>query len=149
MKNRFDYKEVSKEVFDLMIDNEKYIHSSSLEPKLLELVKIRASQINGCGFCLDMHTRDARKLGESEERIFMLSAWRETDLYTDKEQAALVLTEIVTEISSNHLSDKVYKEIRKHFSERDFLDLIFSINNINNWNRLNIVLTERVVPEIY
>lgn len=149
MKVRLNYKQISPDVFRLMVDNEEYIKNCGLEAKLIELVKIRASQINGCASCLKMHTKDARAISEKEERIYAISAWRETNLYSPREQAALALTEVLTEISNKHLTDELYNEIRKHFNEEDFVDLMFLINSINNWNRFNIALTIKEVPEIY
>lgn len=147
MEPRLDYASIAPEATKLMIEYEKYLAKTNLGTILSELVKIRASQINGCAFCLDMHSKDARANGETEQRIYALDAWRETDFYTSRERAALALTEAVTQISSNHVSDELYNEVRKEFNEKDFIDLIFAINAINNWNRLAI--TTRAVPGEY
>ncbi|MDY0409740.1 carboxymuconolactone decarboxylase family protein [Virgibacillus soli] len=147
MEARIDYYKVAPQAAKIMMDFEKYIKSTNLESTLLELVKTRASQINGCAFCLDMHTKDARANGETEQRLYALNAWRETDFYTEKERAALALTEAVTQISTNHISDELYREVRKHFAEKDFVDLVYAINTINSWNRLAI--TTRAVAGVY
>ncbi|MFD0590573.1 carboxymuconolactone decarboxylase family protein [Paenibacillus sp. GCM10027627] len=124
--------------YEAMLGLEKYVRSSSLEKSLYELVKIRASQINGCAFCINMHTVEARKDGESEKRIYALSAWRDTPYFTEREQAALALTEAVTLISHNHVPDEVYNEAARHFSEQELGDLILAIVTINGWNRIAI-----------
>ncbi len=126
---------------------ESYVRNSGLERSLLELVKLRASQINGCAYCIDMHTKDARAAGESEQRLYALSAWRETPFYTDRERAALKWTETVTLISDGHAPDEVYEEARRHFSEQELVDLTLAIVAINGWNRLAISF--RAVPGTY
>src|SRR5699024_9019947 len=146
MEARLNYYEIAPDAAKIMVDLEKYIHSTNLDLTLLELVKTRASQINGCAFCLDMHTKDARSNGETEQRLYLLNAWRETDFYTEKERAALALTEAVTQISTYDVSDELYKQVREHFNDKDFVDLIYAINAINNWNR--IAITTRAVPGI-
>src|SRR5919198_2756433 len=105
---------------------------------LLELVKMRASQINGCAFCLDMHSKDARARGESEQRLYLLNAWREAPFYTERERAALAWTEAVTLITDGHVPDDVYDEVRAHFSEKELADLTLAVATINAWNRLSI-----------
>lgn len=140
LTSRLDYYSIAPEALQIMLKFEEYNKSTNLEPTLLELVKIRASQINGCAFCLNMHTKDARKKGETEQRIYCLNAWRETSLYTEKERVALQLTEAITEISKNHISDELYNETREFFSEKDFVDLVYAINTINSWNRLAITM---------
>ncbi len=135
---RIKAQEVSPEVYTAMYGLEKFVKQSGLDPKLYELIKIRASQINGCAFCLNMHTQDARKMGESEQRIYMLNAWRESPCYTEKERAALALTEAVTLISEQGVPDDLYQEVRKYFDEKEFVALIMAINTINAWNRLGI-----------
>jgi AhpD family alkylhydroperoxidase len=122
------------------------IQSSGLEQSLIELVRTRASQINGCAFCINMHTQDARKHGETEQRLYLLNAWREAPLYTDRERAALAWTEALTLISQTHAPDDVYEELRKHFSETDAVNLTVLIGTINAWNRLAI--TFRAVPPL-
>ncbi|HVV92418.1 MAG TPA: carboxymuconolactone decarboxylase family protein [Hyphomicrobiales bacterium] len=115
-----------------------YIDGCGLEHSLMELVKMRASQINGCAYCLDMHSKDARAAGETEQRLYALPAWRETPFYTDRERAALAYTEAVTRISEDHVEDELYAEVRRHFSEKEIADLTFCIIVINGWNRLAI-----------
>ncbi|WP_106496851.1 carboxymuconolactone decarboxylase family protein [Lentibacillus sp. Marseille-P4043] len=147
MESRLDYYSIAPEAAKIMVQFEKYVKSTNLDSTLLELVKTRASQINGCAFCLDMHTKDARANGETEQRLYALNAWRETDFYTEKERAALALTEAITQISTNHVTDELYKDVREHFDEKDFVDLVYAINTINSWNRLAI--TTRAVPGKY
>ncbi|HWA63018.1 MAG TPA: carboxymuconolactone decarboxylase family protein [Caulobacteraceae bacterium] len=114
------------------------IENAGLEKSLVELVKIRASQINGCAICLDMHTRDARKAGESEQRIFLLDAWREADLYTPRERSDLAWTEALTKLHVTHAPDDVYAEVKKHFSEEEQVKLSLMITVINGWNMLGV-----------
>ena len=116
----------------------EYVNHCGLEPALLELVKTRASQINGCAFCVHMHTRDARARGESEERLYLLSAWRESPLYTERERAALAWTEALTLVAETHAPDDVYDEARRHFSEAELVKLSVAIGLINTWNRIAI-----------
>lgn len=138
MAKRIDYTRVSPEGFQLMIEMEKHLGADLIDPKLKELVKIRASQINGCAYCLNMHTADARKLGETEQRLYCISAWRECSFYTDAEKAALELTEYITLIAEKRVPDEVYQRVRAHFDEKQYVDLVFVINQINSWNRLSI-----------
>ncbi|MDY0395525.1 carboxymuconolactone decarboxylase family protein [Virgibacillus halophilus] len=147
MEARLDYFKAAPEAAQIMLAFEKYVKSTNLGTKLIELVKTRASQINGCAFCLDMHTKDARALGETEQRLYGLNAWKETDYYSEKERAALALTEAVTEISTQHVSDELYDHVRSYFDEKDFVDLLYAINTINSWNRLAIAT--RAVPGNY
>ena len=112
--------------------------SGKIEKKLLHLIELRVSQINGCAFCIDMHSKDLRAEGESEQRLYLLDAWRETDFYTERERAALAWAEAVTFVTNGHVSDEVYNEARKQFSEEELVDLTFAITTINTWNRLNI-----------
>ena len=123
-----------------------YVNQSGLESRLLELVKIRASQINGCAFCLAMHVRDARAQGEREERLDLLPAWREAPLYTARERAALAWTEAVTLIADGHVSDAVYEAARQEFGEKELVDLTYAVIAINGWNRLAIAF--RKPPEV-
>jgi len=123
---------------------ETQIQASGLEQSLMELVKTRASQINGCAFCINMHTQDARKRGETEQRLYLLNAWREAPVYTDRERAALAWTEAVTLISQTHAPDDVYNEVRAHFSEAETVNLTALIGAINSWNRIAIAF--RAVP---
>ena len=117
---------------------DKYVHGSGLELSLLELVKTRASQINGCAYCIHMHTRDARARGESEERLHMLGVWRESTLYTARERAALGWAESLTEVSRSHAPDEVYDEAQRHFSQDELVKLTVAIGLINVWNRIAI-----------
>ncbi len=138
MEARFNYGAVEPDSVQVMLKLEGYVRNSGLDSKLLELIKIRASQINGCAFCLDMHTKDARANGESEERIYTLNAWRESPFYTEAERVALELTEAVTLIATGSVSDDLYARVREYFSEQQYVRLIMAINVINNWNRLSI-----------
>ncbi|HEY1686523.1 MAG TPA: carboxymuconolactone decarboxylase family protein [Tepidisphaeraceae bacterium] len=126
---------------------EQYLAQSSIEKMLLHLIKLRASQINGCAFCIDMHWKDLRAGGETEQRMYGLDAWRESPYYTDRERAALAWTEAVTLIREGHVEDAVYDEVRKAFSEKELTDLTIAIGLINAWNRLAISL--RAVPGNY
>ncbi|MGH7094991.1 MAG: carboxymuconolactone decarboxylase family protein [Stellaceae bacterium] len=117
---------------------EAYLHLTALGPRLIELVKMRASQINGCAYCLDMHSKAPRRGGETEQRIYLLSAWRESPLYTPREQAALAWTEAVTRVADAHPSDAAYTELRRHFDDKEVVDLTTLVGMINLWNRLAI-----------
>ena len=138
MQQRLSYSKVSPEGTDILQKLERYVKSSGLEVDLLELVKLRASQINGCAYCIDMHTKDARTHGESEQRLYGVSAWHEAPFYSERERAALAWTEAVTLVGETHVPDEVYNEARKHFSEKELVDLTFAIIAINSWNRLAI-----------
>ena len=147
MKERLNYSKVSPMALTAMLGVEKYAANSGLEHSLYELVKTRASQINGFAYCLDMHTKDARKAGETEQRLYALSAWRETPFYTERERAALVWTEALTLISGNDVSDLLYEATRKYFNEKEMVALTMAIIAINGWNRLAISF--RTVPGSY
>jgi len=123
---------------------ERYVRECGLELPLIELVKIRVSQINGCAYCLDMHTKDARAEGETEQRIYTLPAWRETPFFTEREQAALAWAEAVTLVSESHVPDDVYEQARVHFSDEELVNLTMVVVAINGWNRLSISF--RAVP---
>lgn len=138
MSIRMNYRTANPQVFQAMMQMEQHVQTSGIEPKLLELIKIRASQLNGCAFCLDMHTKDARKAGETEQRIYLLNAWRESEVYTKSERAVLALTEAVTLIAQNGVSDEVFADVREYFDEQQTAALIMAINTINCWNRLAI-----------
>jgi len=116
----------------------EYAEHCGLERSLLDLVLIRASQINGCAYCLDMHSKDARASGETEQRIYVLNAWSETSYFTDRERAALAWTEAVTLVAEGHVPDAVYEQVRPHFSEAELIGLTMTIATINSWNRLNV-----------
>ena len=138
MKKRLNYQVVAPGAIKGMLELEKYVANSGLELSLYELVKIRASQLNGCGYCLDMHTKDARKAGETEQRLYLLSTWKETSFFTERERAALAWTEAVTMVSTNDVSDELYQEVNQHFSEKELVALTMAIVAINGWNRLAI-----------
>jgi AhpD family alkylhydroperoxidase len=138
---------VAPGAYQAMLALENYVRKSSLEQSLLELVRMRASQINGCAYCLDMHSKDARANGETEQRLYTLDAWRETPFFTERERAALAWTEAVTLVSKDHVPDNVYEEIRRHFSEEELANLTLAIVTINGWNRLSIAF--RAVPGEY
>ncbi|WP_166926228.1 carboxymuconolactone decarboxylase family protein [Flavobacterium poyangense] len=144
MKPRIVIPKAAPEAYQAMLGLEKYIASTSLTPIHKELIKIRASQINGCAYCINMHTTDARKLGLSEQRIYLLSAWREADVYSEEEQAILALTEEVTLIS-NHVSEEVYQNAAKFFDEKYLAEIIMMIITINAWNRIGITTGLRAV----
>ncbi len=148
MQARLEPHKVAPAAYQAMFGLENYIRKSSkLEPSLLELIRMRASQINGCAFCLDMHSKDARAEGETEQRLYTLSAWRETPFFTLREQAALAWTEALTLIAEGHAPDDVYEEVRKQFSEEELVNLTLAIVTINGWNRMAIGF--RMVPGAY
>lgn len=138
MQARMDYFAAAPESMQPLLALEKHVSKCGLEPSLIELVKTRASQINGCAYCIHMHTRDARAAGESEERLYLLSAWRESPLYTPRERAALAWTEALTRVADTHAPDEDYAEMRRHFSEQEAVQLTLLIGVINLWNRMAI-----------
>jgi AhpD family alkylhydroperoxidase len=138
MHPRIDYAKVAPKAVDAMMHLQDYVNNCSLSQDLLELVRIRASQLNGCAYCLDMHSKDARAAEETEQRIYLLNAWREAPFYSDKERAALEWTEAVTLVSKTHVPDKIYNEVSRHFSEQEIIELTMAIIAINSWNRLSI-----------
>lgn len=138
MTPRIDYRKVAPEAFKAMLGLEDCVHRSGLEQSLIELVKMRVSQINGCGYCLDMHSKDARAAGETEQRLYVLSAWREAPFYSERERAALNWAEAVTLVSSNDLPDELYTQVREQFGEKELVDLTLAIIAINGWNRMAI-----------
>ena len=138
MKARIELREVNPKVLQLLLAIERHLHGSSLGSRLQHLVKMRASQINGCAYCLDMHAKDARADGESEQRLYALDAWQETPFFDERERAALEWTEAVTRVAETHVPDDVYERVRGHFTEEQLIDLTLAITNINAWNRLNI-----------
>lgn len=138
MKRRIDYRKAAPQGLAAMRGLENYARESGLPESLLELVKMRASQINGCAYCLDMHSKDARASGETEQRLYLLPAWRETTFYSERERAALEWTEALTRISENDVADDLYERVRKQFSEKELVDLTLAIIAINGWNRLAI-----------
>ncbi len=146
MQERLNYAKQSPEAFRAMYAMESYLAGSGLEHSIRELVKIRASQINGCAFCIDMHTKDARAAGETEQRIYALNAWRETPFFNERERAALAWAEAVTRIGGG-VSDELYEETRSQFSEKEISDLTWTVAAINAWNR--IAISFRSVPGAY
>lgn len=138
MEERVDYSIIASEGVENLRKLEAYIKSTGLEPDLLELVKLRASQINGCAYCIDMHTKDARSRGESEQRLYGVNAWRETPFYSERERAALAWAEAVTKISEGPVPDDVYDQVTKHFTEKEWVDLTLTVIAINSWNRLAV-----------
>ncbi|SRR5579884_434997 len=147
MESRVDYQKASPGVIKALLSLETAIHTSGLEPSLIDLVRLRASQINGCAYCIDMHWKDLRAGGESEQRLYSLDAWRETPFYTERERAALAWAESVTRITDGHVPDTVYEEVRKQFTEAELANLTLAIVAINGWNRFNIAF--RTPPGTY
>jgi AhpD family alkylhydroperoxidase len=147
MAERLNYAKGFPEGIHALLNIEKVIRSSGLDPSLLELVKTRASQLNGCAYCIDMHTKDARAAGETEQRLYALSAWRETPFFTSRERAALGWTETLTNIQQGHAPDEEYERARKEFDESELVKLTLAITQINAWNRIAIAF--RVEPGTY
>lgn len=147
MKPRIHYAKAAPGVYDAMDALDRYLGQCALEKTLLFLVYLRASQLNGCAYCLDMHWKDLRAAGEGEQRLYSLDAWRECPYYTDRERAALEWTEAVTRIADGHAPDAVYESVRRHFGERELADLTLAVVAINGWNRLSIA--GRLVPGTY
>ena len=147
MEARLDYWKASPEGLAAFRHLQAYVDRCGLDHRLMELVKTRASQLNGCAYCLDMHTKDARAAGETEQRLYALPAWRETPFFTDQERAALDWTEAVTHIAPDQVDDQRYQELRSHFSEKEIIDLTLAIIAINGWNRLAIPF--RTLPGSY
>ncbi|HLJ34671.1 MAG TPA: carboxymuconolactone decarboxylase family protein [Ktedonobacteraceae bacterium] len=138
MNARLNYAKAAPGVSQAMLKLEEYVQHCGLERSLLLLIETRASQINGCAFCLDMHTQDARAEGESEQRLYLLSAWREAPFYSDRERAALEWTEAITLVAADHVPDEVYERVHPHFTDEELANLTLAINAINSWNRLNV-----------
>ncbi len=138
MTTRINQAQAAPGAYRAMSQLEHYVRSCGLERSLIELVKMRASQINGCAYCLDMHTKDARAAGESEQRIYLLSAWREAPFYSERERAALEWTEALTLIAENEVPDELYKRVKAHFTDEELVNLSLAIVTINGWNRLAI-----------
>jgi AhpD family alkylhydroperoxidase len=146
MQQRIAFKQAAPDAYTALAGVQAYVNKSGLEHSLLELVKLRASQINGCAFCLQMHTTDAVKAGERHERLYLLSAWRETELYSPRERAALAWTEALTLVADTHVPDEVYGEARRHFSEKELVDLTYAVVTINGWNRICVAF--RIPPAV-
>ncbi|GMV04630.1 MAG: alkyl hydroperoxide reductase AhpD [Gemmatimonadota bacterium] len=145
MQQRLDYRLASPEAFQAMLHVEHRVEESGIEASLLELVKCLASSINGCAWCLDMHTKDARARGETEQRLYLIATWREAPCYTERERAALAWTEAVTRLAGSHdVPDAVYADALRHFGEETLVDLTLAIIAINGWNRLNVAFRTEV-----
>jgi AhpD family alkylhydroperoxidase len=148
VKPRLNYQSLAPNGLRLMLEMKTYLQQhSGLEPALMELVDMRASQLNGCAFCLDMHSKDARAAGETEQRLYGLNAWQETPYYTDRERAALAWTEALTNVQQGHVPDEVFEEVKRVFSDEEIAHLTLAVNQINAWNRICIGF--RVVPGSY
>ena len=147
VSSRIDFRKTAPDGYKAMLGLSAYTRQFGLEPALMELVKIRASQINGCAYCLDMHTKDARALGEAEQRLYTLSAWRETSFYTERERAALTWTEALTNVAETHVPDEIYEAVRRHFTDKELVDLAWVIVTINGWNRMAVAF--RTEPGSY
>jgi AhpD family alkylhydroperoxidase len=146
MKPRLNAFQVAPETMKALGALETHVQDTGLEKSLVELVKTRASQINGCAFCINMHTQDARKQGETEQRLYLLNAWRESPVYTDRERAALAWTEAVTLVAQTHVPDDVYNEVRSQFSEEETVNLTMLVATINAWNRISVSF--RALPTV-
>ena len=145
MEQRLSYQQASPDAFKAMLATEQQVRRSGLESSLLELVKMRASQVNGCAWCLDMHAKDARALGETEQRLYLLPVWRDAPCYTERERAALAWTEAVTNIAATHdVPDAVYAQARAQFDEKALVDLTLAVVSINGWNRMNVAFRSKV-----
>ena len=144
---RIEYAKVAPEVMNAMLGLDRQVHASGLEESLIDMVKLRASQINGCAYCIDMHSKDARARGETEQRLYELVAWRDAPFYSARERAALAWTEAVTLITDGHVPDEVYEEAREQFTDRELANLTLAIVAINGWNRLGIAF--RAKPGAY
>ncbi len=147
MEPRLKYRDVAPEGLRTMFSLDRYVRASGLEQSLVDLIMLRASQMNGCAYCIDAHTKDARARGETEQRLYALDAWRETPFYTDRERAALAWTEAVTLIGDGHVPEELYESARRQFSEKELVDLTLAVIAINGWNRLAISF--RTVPGSY
>ena len=147
MEPRMNYAHASPEAYRAMAGLERFVRESGIEHSLLHLIKMRASQMNGCAYCIDMHSKDARAAGETEQRLYALDAWRETPFYTPRERAALAWTEALTNVQDGHVPDAVYEEARAEFSEEELMNLTMAVVAINGWKR--IAFAFRAVPGTY
>ncbi|MCO6465554.1 MAG: carboxymuconolactone decarboxylase family protein [Bradyrhizobiaceae bacterium] len=138
MSQRIDYKHVAPDAFRAMLNLEQYLHTTDLDPLMIHLVKLRASQLNGCAYCLDMHAKDARVAGATEQQVYMISAWREAPCYSGKLCAALLWTEALTRLDGMPVDDSIYHAVREHFAEAELVQLTMVIIAINGWNRLSV-----------
>lgn len=144
MQERIAYASLGPEPYKAMIQMEQYFHNCSVDTMLLHLVKLRASQMNGCAFCIDMHAKDLIAGGETVQRIYGLDAWREAPYYTDRERAALEWTEALTRIADTHADDEIYERVKPHFTEQELVDITWVIGAINLWNRMAISMRVKV-----
>jgi AhpD family alkylhydroperoxidase len=147
MKPRVEFHKIGQKPIQLMLAIEGYLNGCGLDHGMLHLIKLRASQINGCAYCIDMHSKDARALGESEQRLYALNAWEETPFFSERERAALKWTEALTLVADGHVPDAVFEEVRPHFTDDELVNLSLAVSTINAWNRLSIAL--RAVPGGY
>ena len=147
MEQRIDYLKSARGAYHAMLGIEHYLQQSGLEESLQNLIKLRVSQINGCAYCIDMHWKDLRAAGESEQRLYGLDAWEESPYYTDRERAALAWAESVTNIQDGHVPDEVFERVKGFFNEKELADLTLAVTAINSWNRLSIAA--RTVPGTY
>ncbi len=147
MEPRIDHRKAAPGAMSALYGVEKYLHTCGLPEKLLHLIKLRVSQINGCAYCIDMHSKDLRAAGDTEQRLYLLDAWHEAPFYTDRERAALAWAEAVTRITEGHVPDAVYEQARRQFSEAELVNLTLAVATINAWNRLSIAF--RSVPGAY
>ena len=147
METRFNYAKAAPEIYTAMDALDQYLGKCGLDESLLHLVRLRASQINGCAYCIDMHWKDLKSVGETDQRLYGLDAWEESPYYSDRERAALAWTEAVTNVKEGHVPDSVYEQVREFFPEKELADLTLAVTAINSWNRLNIAA--RTVPGTY
>jgi AhpD family alkylhydroperoxidase len=147
MQPRIDLKKLSPGAMNVMFGLEKYLHACGLPANLLHLIKLRVSQINGCAYCIDMHSKDLRAAGDTEQQLYLLDAWREAPFYTDRERAALAWAEAVTLVTEGHVPDEVYEQARSQFTEEELANLTLAVVTINGWNRFSIAF--RSVPGAY
>lgn len=147
MEQRIDYLKVARGAYAAMLGVEHYLEKCGLEHTLLDLIKLRVSQLNGCAYCIDMHWKDLRAAGETEQRLYGLDAWEESPYYSDRERASLAWAEAVTNIQQGHVEDSVYEGVKKFFTEKELADLTLAVTAINSWNRLAIAA--RTVPGTY
>ena len=144
---RFDYVKAAPGAYHALLGLEKYLRESGLEESLLHLIKLRASQMNGCAYCIDMHWKDSKAVGQPDQKLYELNAWEECPFYTERERAALAWTESVTQVAQSRVPDELYEKVRQHFSEKELADLTLAIATINAWNRLAI--SARTEPGTY
>ncbi len=147
MSARIRYTEVAPGGYQAMLGLEAYLHSCGLEESLIHLIKLRASQLNGCAYCIDMHWKDLAAIGEQPQRLYMLDAWEESPFYSERERAALLWTEAVTRVADGHVADEVYERVRAQFSDKELADLTYAVATINAWNRISIAM--RTPPGLY